>query len=639
MRHALPIALLLLTSCAENSSEEGPLFVNGGEEEAQLAESLAWGEVEEAAPMMGVNAMDLQVLRVDLDELGMAHTRFRQTFKGIPVWQGEAIVHLNPDGSLRGLTNAVLPDILLDSVEPSYSPEEAIDFAVEATQGWQKVSDDLKVGLYVFRGDKGDSLAWRVEIPMIDNSNEPSKPVVFVDAHTGEVLWQYENLQTGTPATGTGTGYYSGSLSINTYLNGTSYYLEDTTRKLGTYTFNNTTSAAYYSTDADNVWGSSTQYTWVEAHNAARKVWDYYSTVHGRNGIDGVGGPGYISSLTGSGAVISSFTNYGSGYANAFWDGSAMYYGDGDGYSFGPLTTLDIAGHEMTHGVTDYTAGLVYSGESGGLNESMSDVFGALVEAYADGAVSSSTWRIGEDTYTPSNGTSDALRYMNDPAADGYSYDYYTSTIGNADVHYSSGLSNLAFYLLSQGGTHPRGKSNTSVTGVGTTKAGAIWYRALAVYMTSSTTFSGARTATLSAATDLYGSSSAEYAAVQNAWAAVGVGSAAGGGGSSTCTNYTYTNTGTLAGTGSIYYEPAGTYYTTSATGTHSASFTGPSGTNFNLYLQKYNSSKRTWQTVATSAGSTSTESISYRGSSGNYTWKVSSSSGGGAYTLCWTRP
>ncbi len=639
MRHALPLTLLLLSSCAENSVEEGPLFTNGGAEEADLAESLAWGEVEEAAPMIGIQATDLQVLRVDLDDLGMAHTRFRQTFKGVPVWQGEAIVHLNADGSLRELTNAVVPDILLDSVEPAYTAEEAIDFAVEATQGWQKVSDDLKVGLYVFRGEKGDSLAWKVEIPMIDNSKEPSKPVVFIDAHSGEVLWQYENLQTGTPSTGSGTGYYAGSVSINTYLSGTSYYLEDTTRKLGTYTFNNTTTAAYYTTDADNAWTSSTQYAWVDAHYSAAKVWDYYSTVHGRNGIDGAGGPGYISSLTGTGAVITTFTNYSSNYANAFWDGTAMYYGDGDGTYFGPLTTLDIAGHEMTHGVTEYTANLTYSGESGGLNESMSDVFGALVEAYADGAVSSATWRIGEDTYTPSNGTSDALRYMNDPAADGYSYDYYSSTIGNADVHYSSGLSNLAFYLLSQGGTHPRAKSTTAVTGVGTTKAAAIWYRALAVYMTSSTSFSGARTATLSAATDLYGSTSAEYTAVQNAWAAVGVGSAAGSGGSTTCSGYTTTNTGTLARSSSTNYEPAGTYYTTTATGTHSAKLTGPSGTNFNVVLQKYNSNKRTWQTVASGAGTSTTETLSYSGSSGNYTFKINSSSGSGAYTLCWTRP
>lgn len=636
MRHALPIVLLLLTSCAGNSSDETAIFVNGGADEAALAESLAWGEMDGAAAMIGVDVADLQVLRVELDELGMAHTRFRQTFKGVPVWQGEAIVHLHADGSLRELTNAVLPDILLDSVEPAYSAEEAIDFAVEATDGWQKVSDDMKVGLYVFRGEKGDSLAWKVEIPMIDNSKEPSKPVVFVDAHSGEVLWQYENLQT---ATGTGTAYYSGAVSFETYQSGATYYLEDTTRKLGTYTFNNTTTAAYYTTDTDNVWNSSTQAIWAEAHDSATKVWNYYSVTHGRNGIDGVGGPGYISSLTGSGATISSFTNYSRNYANAFWDGTAMYYGDGDGFNFGPLTTVDITGHEMTHGVTEYTANLTYSGESGGLNESMSDIFGALVEAYADGAVSSATWLIGEEAYTPGNGNSDALRYMNDPADDGYSYDYYTSTIGNADVHYSSGLSNLAFYLLSQGGTHPRGKSTTVVTGVGTTKAGAIFYRALAVYMTSSTSFSGARTATLSAATDLYGSSSAEYAAVQNAWAAVGVGSPAGGGGTTTCTGYNLTNTGSLAGTNSSAFEPAGTYYTTTATGTHSAKLIGPSGTNFNLYLQKYNSRKRTWQTVASAATSSSTETISRSDTAGNYTWKVTSASGGGAYTLCWTRP
>jgi vibriolysin len=162
---------------------------------------------------------------------------------------------------------------------------------------------------------------------------------------------------------------------------------------------------------------------------------------------------------------------------------------------------LDVGGHEFTHGVTENEANLTYSGEPGHLNEATSDVFGAMVERAVLGE-SSNTWLMGEDTWTP--GTSgDALRYMNDPAKDGISRDYWTSGIGSVDVHYGSGVPNLAFYLMAKGGTHPRGKSTVAVTGIGADAAAQIWYSALANYMTSSSNFSAARTAMISASTAL----------------------------------------------------------------------------------------------------------------------------------------
>jgi vibriolysin len=107
--------------------------------------------------------------------------------------------------------------------------------------------------------------------------------------------------------------------------------------------------------------------------------------------------------------------HFGSGYNNAFWYNNQMTYGDGNGSSFSPLVALDIAGHEMTHGVTEYSANLTYANESGALNESMSDVFGAMVESYArGGVVDGDTWKIGEQCYTPST-AGDALRYMDNP--------------------------------------------------------------------------------------------------------------------------------------------------------------------------------------------------------------------------------
>ncbi len=214
-----------------------------------------------------------------------------------------------------------------------------------------------------------------------------------------------------------------------------------------------------------------------------------------------------------------------SNYNNAYWNGSQMVFGDGDGSTFSPLSgALDVVAHELTHAVTENTANLNYSYESGALNEAMSDILGAATEEWIDGSISSNTWKIGEDIYTP--GTSgDALRYMNNPTADGQSYDYYperyTGSQDNGGVHLNSGIANLAFYLLSQGGTHPRGKTSVSVPAQGIVKARAVFYRALSVYMTSSTNFEGARNASAQAAQDLYGSGA--YDSMHKAWDAVGV--------------------------------------------------------------------------------------------------------------------
>lgn len=205
-------------------------------------------------------------------------------------------------------------------------------------------------------------------------------------------------------------------------------------------------------------------------------------------------------------------------------------YGDGDGTTFTPLVTLDICGHEMTHGITERTAALVYSGESGALNESFSDVFGAMVERYVRGE-SASTWKIGEEAYTPTT-AGDALRYMDNPhlaGKAGYTSDddpdhyseRYTGTSDNGGVHINSGIANNAFYLVAKGGTHH--KSGVTVTGIGADDAAKIWFRALTSYMTSTTDFAGARAATLQAATALFGQGSAQYSSVAQAWTAVGV--------------------------------------------------------------------------------------------------------------------
>jgi Zn-dependent metalloprotease len=205
-----------------------------------------------------------------------------------------------------------------------------------------------------------------------------------------------------------------------------------------------------------------------------------------------------------------------------------MTYGDGDGVNYGPLVSLDVAGHEMSHGVTENTAKLAYSGESGGLNEATSDIFGTMVEFYAANANDPGDYLIGEEFDLTNHA---GFRRMDNPIADGSSPNCWSANTKNLDVHYSSGVGNHFYYLLAEGsgartinGTaHNSPTCNGStVTGIGRPAAEKIWFRALTVYMTSGTTYSGARTATLNAARDLYGQAT-EYNTVAAAWSAVGV--------------------------------------------------------------------------------------------------------------------
>ncbi|MEU0041312.1 M4 family metallopeptidase, partial [Streptomyces sp. NPDC006333] len=299
-----------------------------------------------------------------------------------------------------------------------------------------------------------------------------------------------------------------------------------------TYNLNRGTSGTgtLFSQTSDT-WGNGTisnaATAGADAHYGAAETWDFYKNTFNRSGIKNNGVGAY------------SRVHYGNAYVNAFWDDSCfcMTYGDGSGNA-DPLTALDVAGHEMSHGVTSNTAGLNYTGESGGLNEATSDIFGTGVEFYANNTSDPGDYLIGEKIDINGDGT--PLRYMDKPSKDGGSADNWSSSVGGLDVHYSSGVANHFFYLLSEGSGAKviNGVSYNSptadglpVTGIGRDKALQIWYRALTTKFTSTTNYAAARTGTLAAAGELYGTTSAEYTAVQNAWAAVKVGSRPGGGG------------------------------------------------------------------------------------------------------------
>lgn len=490
------------------------------------------------ASQWGIRKADeeFRLRRVVRDNLGQTHVRLDQVYQGVPVFGRQMIVHFDRNGTARSATGSYVARIT-GGAQPAISGASAIAAARQAFSGDLTAPPTAELGMYV--AGAAPRLAYRVTL---FDEQTPRRVVVFVDAASGVVVHSYNDLRslratpkwpaaltstlptdtasspTGTvQATGTGNSLYSGTVAITTMQGTTSYSMTDESRgnlrttDMRNFRFGNGKTF----TDADNVWGNGATTdrasVGVDGHFGAETTFDYYLTVHERNGIfdDGVGP---LSRM-----------HYGRSYNNAFWNDSCgcMTYGDGDGSLFAPLASLDVAGHEMTHGVTTSTADLIYDDQSGGLNESMSDIFGTMVEFYAaaNGANKTPNYLIGEDIYTPGT-AGDALRYMDDPTADGHSIDSYLNYNNAIDVHYTSGIQNNAFYLLAEGGTHRNGGV---VTGIGRAQAEQIFYRALTVYMTPSTTFAQARAWTIQAATDLYGAGSQAVISVGQAWTAVGV--------------------------------------------------------------------------------------------------------------------
>ena len=602
MRVTLPV--IFLVSCA--SPLELGLPQADSAFETQALEVL-WKEGVRWGPS------DLRVTRTSTDGLGMTHIRVQQEVDGIPVEGGEAIVHLDDQGDVASLTLKPVEDLNVDPV-PALTAEDALDLALEATSGQPTRTPTTSVR--ILRQDDGDHLAWRVRFEQLGTDAPDAIPVVSVDAHTGDILRIQDDLWSDGAAVGTGTGDYRTGLSVDTWFIPSWYYLEDTNRGIMTVTFGNTTSSVSYGYDADNTWTESRTASSVEAHWSAARTLDYLADVHGWDGVDGAGGPTYATSLTGTGEVLTLYTDYGSNVVNAYWTGEVAVFGDGDGVYSGALVSLDIVAHELFHGVSGASAGLESTWESAQINESMSDVFAAMVERSADGD-GEDIWTFGEDAWTPST-AGDAIRYLDDPAADGHSHDYRSASSYLAEEHDGSGIGNLAFYLVSEGGTHPRYPTWT-VAGVGPDAAADIWFRALTLYLTSTADYSDLRDATLQAARDLYGSGADEVQTVSNAWSAVGVTDCDG-----------ISSLGSLSGTGA---GAAGGTLTLSSRTAFTGTLVGNPGANFDLYLQKNRAG--TWTTIASSTTSGSTESVSYTGNAGSWRFKVKSISGSGYYSLC----
>ncbi|MFC8436361.1 M4 family metallopeptidase [Streptomyces sp. NPDC057253] len=482
----------------------------------------------DTAQEIGLGAKEKLVVKdVVKDADGTVHTRYERTYDGLPVLGGDLVVHESKSGATEGVSKATTKTIKVASLTPKLTVAKAEQQALTVAKaaGSEKTAADgaRKV---VWAGSGTPVLAYETIVGGFQDDGTPNQLHVITDAATGKKLFEYQGIEN---ATGTGKSLYSGTVSLETTLSGSTYQLTDGTRgshKTYNKSHGTSSSAGTLFTDADNVWGtgaasSSTtdQTAAVDAAYGAAETWDFYKSTFGRSGIKNNGVAAY------------SRVHYGNQYVNAFWDDSCfcMTYGDGEG-NVSPLTSLDVAGHEMSHGVTSNTAGLNYSGESGGLNEATSDIFGTGVEFFANNASDKGDYLIGEKIDINGDGT--PLRYMDKPSKDGGSADSWSSSVGNLDVHYSSGVANHFFYLLSEGSgaktingvsyNSPTSNGST-VTGIGRDKALQIWYKALTTYFTSTTNYKAARTGTLSAASALYGSTSTEYKAVAAAWSAVNV--------------------------------------------------------------------------------------------------------------------
>ncbi len=349
----------------------------------QLAEAREQADAVRTA--LGLSSDQRLIVKdVVRDRSGATHVRYDRTFRGLPVVGGDLVVHFSPSGKRVGTTWNAARTIGVRSIQPSISRDKAATKATTEFRRQDATQDDQSSQLVVFSDGERQVLAYDVLTEGVRDDGVPSRLHTYVDAHTGATLTSFDEIQTGD-----GHGIYVGDVTIGTQAHtGGGYEIRDSHGNYATDVHNqgdpNTGQgpAGDIFVDSDNVWGNGS-YTdrasaAVDAQYGAEKTYDYYNNVLGRAGIwnDGRGARSRV--------------HFADEMSNAFWDGTQMSYGDGANNA-APLTALDVAGHEMSHGVTENTAGLVYSGDAGGLNEATSDIFGTAVEFYANNSADVAT--------------------------------------------------------------------------------------------------------------------------------------------------------------------------------------------------------------------------------------------------------
>ncbi|MCS7078069.1 MAG: M4 family metallopeptidase [Bacteroidia bacterium] len=522
------------TAVRYNSQSTAPVFLKLKDKTIPQQQGLTW-----LSHTLGASALDSwSMYRQEKDDIGFLHERYQQYYAGFPVEGGIYILH-NKEGYLqsangvffKGISAATTP-VLSEAI----ALQKALDYVQAAVYKWQipeeenhiKVEKNDPQATYFPKGTlviapknrnyapENFKLSYKFDI----YAHQPlSRQHVFVDAINGEIILTNDRIH-NADSTGTAVTKFSGNRTIIAdYVSPGNFRLREAGR-CGVYTYNLQTGTSYSAavdfTDTDNYWNNfnaQKDEVATDAHWGAEVTYDFFKNNFNRYSYNDMN-----SSLL-------SYVHYGVNYVNAFWDGSRMTYGDGNLSSgFHPLICLDVVAHEITHGVTEYSANLVYSYESGALNESFSDIFAKAVE-YAN-KPSTFSWIVGKEMTTSGNG----IRNMQNPNmhSDPDTYmgtHWYTGTLDNGGVHTNSGVQNYWFYLLCQGGSGVNDIGNSfSVSAIGFNKAQKIAYRNLTIYLTPTSEYSDARFYSIQSSIDLYGACSPEHEAVTRAWYAVGVG-------------------------------------------------------------------------------------------------------------------
>lgn len=469
------------------------------------------------------------------DQLGFIHYRLQQTYKDTPIEAATWIVHTKNDiiHTLNGQLYGKMPVTNTPTISEETALEKAKEYVNATIYKWEIPAEETHLKwesnnpkatyfpkaeiVYVSEKfslkEESFKLAYKFNI----YAHQPlSRSYIFVDASTGKIIGENAIIHhADTP--GTAETVYSGSQPIIADSFAGGFRLRDASRGLGIRTFDLNNAYGYGGAidfvDADNNWNNvnpeQDEYA-GDAHWGTEVCYDYFNLQHGRNSIDGAG------------FQLNSYVHYGVDYVNAFWDGTRMTYGDGNGAPYSPLTSLDIAGHEITHGLTNFTANLIYDAEPGALNESFSDIFGTAIENY--GRPGAWDWLLSNDIGAPFRSLQDPNTF-NHP--DTYFGTFWAPLAGpdHGGVHTNSGVQNYWYYLLCEGGSGVNDIGDAyTVNAIGMNSASAIAFRNLTVYLTEGSDHDDARFYAIQSAIDLFGACSVEEEETTNAWYAVGVG-------------------------------------------------------------------------------------------------------------------
>ncbi len=527
--------LLSFVSC-ENG--EGAAYTSRLSESMQQAAFEFMKEVKQAMRISHPE-QEFQTIQMWSDDIGFDHIKMQQYFQGVKVYGGQVILH-GKSGMISTMNGTYFPTPTIN-LTPSVSNNAAIATVKKDVATTSQLIDpnQIKNSLLSYKETESELVVYHFKLNLSNEKlvwhitirpNILERWEYFVDAQTGNIVNKYNNTCSDGPATANAIDLNGITRTINTYQFSGNYYLINTTKPMfnsGQTTIPNELVGAIWTIDANNSNNgdfyqvTSSNNTWndaasVSAHYNADNTYNYYKNTHGRNSIDGNGGT-IIS-------IVNVVDENGGSLANAYWNGSAMFYGNG-GNMFKPLAGAeDVGAHEMTHGVIQNTANLEYQYESGAINEAMADIGGSMVDR--------DNWQIGEkiipagSPYFPTG----TLRDMSNPHNGGSSFndpsyqpthvsEKYTGSSDNGGVHTNSGIINFAYYKIAEA--------------ISKNKAEKLFYRALSVYMTKSSQFIDCRIAFEQAAKDIYGNNSTEMNAVSDAFYQVGIGDPGTGGGGS----------------------------------------------------------------------------------------------------------